>query len=67
MLIYYIIILFRCGHTLCYSCYDKFKPDKCFECNAKIKSKDVIELQTGGTSFAAHNNVVSKVYTPSLT
>lgn len=61
------IYIYRCGHTLCYSCFDKLKPDKCFECNNKIKSKDVIELQTGGTSFAAHNSVVSKVYIPSLT
>lgn len=35
--------------------------------SVKLRKKDIVLLQTGGTSFSAHNNVQAKKYRPSMT
>ncbi|RKP11031.1 hypothetical protein THASP1DRAFT_21358 [Thamnocephalis sphaerospora] len=45
----------NCGHVLCSRCMDQFvrKSQRCFVCEKKCKDKDIIQLATEGTGFAA--------------
>eukprot|EP00898_Chlorokybus_atmophyticus_P003671 jgi/Chlat1/4304/Chrsp29S04472 len=51
-----LVTVSLCGHVLCSECAKRFIiPDKvCFVCSKKCKEKDLVELQKGGTGFAAH-------------
>ncbi|KXS16805.1 hypothetical protein M427DRAFT_97470, partial [Gonapodya prolifera JEL478] len=48
-----------CKHTLCPTCVKTLAiPDgKCPVCSAKVKEKDVVEIRSGGTGFAARGGV----------
>ncbi|KAG2212911.1 hypothetical protein INT46_010467, partial [Mucor plumbeus] len=48
-------ILRNCGHVLCNHCIDMFvtKSKKCYVCEKKAKSKDVIDMSPEGTGFAS--------------
>lgn len=52
----------RCGHVFCIACIDSYclKDKKCGECGKEAKRKHVISLKESGTSYADHNDVVSK-------
>lgn len=57
-----LAVVSTCGHVLCKKCVDKFvlKDKACVVCSKSCKSKEVIELQQGGTGFSAHgDNVVA--------
>lgn len=48
-------VLRGCGHVVCTTCVDTFiqKEGLCVECNAPVVAKDIVKLESGGTSFAA--------------
>ncbi|CAO3623671.1 unnamed protein product [Mucor hiemalis] len=48
-------VLRPCGHVICNSCIDMFvkKSKKCYTCEKKIKSKDIIDMSPEGTGFAS--------------
>lgn len=49
------IVLRNCGHVICNGCVDKFvsKSKKCFVCESKVKTKDIIDMSPEGTGFAS--------------
>lgn len=60
-----LYILKKCGHVACKTCVDTLiKKDKCcVECSKKVRvPKDIIELESGGRSFAAHGAKIAKSY-----
>jgi nitric oxide synthase-interacting protein len=50
-----LIVLRQCGHVICNSCIDMFvkKSKKCYVCEEKTKTKDVIDMSPEGTGFAS--------------
>ncbi|KAL9552348.1 hypothetical protein MBANPS3_003809 [Mucor bainieri] len=48
-------VLRNCGHVLCHHCIDMFvsKSKKCYVCEKKTKSKDIIDMSPEGTGFAS--------------
>ncbi|GAA5795746.1 hypothetical protein EDC94DRAFT_595711 [Helicostylum pulchrum] len=48
-------LLRNCGHVICNGCVDKFvsKSKKCFVCESKVKTKDIIDMSPEGTGFAS--------------
>lgn len=58
----------KCGHVLCKACVEKVcLPDgKCFVCNADVDRRQVVEMQAGGTGFAAHDKdrLMSQTFKP---
>ncbi|KAL7311284.1 hypothetical protein PS15m_009065 [Mucor circinelloides] len=48
-------VLRQCGHVLCHHCIDMFvsKSKKCYVCEIKTKSKDIIDMSPEGTGFAS--------------
>eukprot|EP00457_Paulinella_chromatophora_P008928 gb/GEZN01008977.1/.p1 GENE.gb/GEZN01008977.1/~~gb/GEZN01008977.1/.p1 ORF type:complete len:340 (-),score=42.62 gb/GEZN01008977.1/:242-1261(-) len=65
-----LFVLKKCGHIACSQCMDNLvKHDKrCVECQTKLKlPQGVVELESGGRSFAAHGaKVVSSRLTPAV-
>ena len=63
------VLLRPSGHVILESCLkDMVLPTmRCPLTNAKLKKKDIILLQMGGTGFSAHNKVEAKKYRPSMT
>eukprot|EP01116_Phalansterium_solitarium_P019871 TRINITY_DN570_c1_g1_i1.p1 TRINITY_DN570_c1_g1~~TRINITY_DN570_c1_g1_i1.p1 ORF type:complete len:286 (-),score=108.03 TRINITY_DN570_c1_g1_i1:337-1194(-) len=49
-----LICLADCGHVMCAGCHDKTKDEKaCIVCAKPFREKDVIKLESPGTSFAS--------------
>ncbi|ORZ00409.1 hypothetical protein BCR43DRAFT_140319 [Syncephalastrum racemosum] len=48
-------VMRHCGHVLCNACADMFvkKSKKCYVCEKKTKSKDIIDMSPEGTGFAS--------------
>ncbi|KAI8981999.1 hypothetical protein BDF20DRAFT_973031 [Mycotypha africana] len=49
------LVLRNCGHVICNTCIDMFvkKSKKCYVCEAKAKSKDIVDMTVEGTGFAS--------------
>ncbi|KAI8141075.1 hypothetical protein BJV82DRAFT_518943 [Fennellomyces sp. T-0311] len=47
-------VMRSCGHVICNSCVDMFvkKTKRCYVCETKTKSKDVVDMSPEGTGFA---------------
>ncbi|RCI05385.1 hypothetical protein CU098_001711 [Rhizopus stolonifer] len=59
-------IMRGCGHVICNTCIDMFvkKAKKCYVCEKKIKSKDIVDMTPEGTGFASSSSkVVAEKYT----
>jgi len=57
------VLFSQCGHVICVVCEETLvrKDGVCPVCSKRVREKDVIHLQAGGTGFAAHNdNLVAK-------
>lgn len=55
-----------CGHVICNTCVDMFvkKSKKCYVCEKKVKSKDIVDMTPEGTGFAsASSKAVAEKYT----
>ncbi|CAO3613605.1 unnamed protein product [Cunninghamella blakesleeana] len=54
-----ISVMRHCGHVICQNCVDMFvkKTKKCYVCEEKTKSKDIIEMSAEGTGYASKNSV----------
>jgi nitric oxide synthase-interacting protein len=63
------VLLRPSGQVLIESCVkDMVLPSMtCPISGLKLRKKDIIKLQTGGTSYSAHSNVEAKKYRPSMT
>ncbi|ORX58051.1 hypothetical protein DM01DRAFT_1301989 [Hesseltinella vesiculosa] len=48
-----------CGHVVCRGCLDMFvkKSKKCFVCETKIKSKDILDMSPEGTGFTSGSSL----------
>ncbi|KAI8376022.1 uncharacterized protein BYT42DRAFT_614809 [Radiomyces spectabilis] len=48
-------VLRNCGHVICNHCIDMFvkKSKKCYVCEAKAKSKDIVDMRPEGTGFVS--------------
>jgi len=53
-----LVALSSCGHVFCKKCADKFLVvDKaCMVCNKGCKERNLVNLEKGGTGFAAHDD-----------
>ncbi|KAG1143420.1 hypothetical protein G6F37_007058 [Rhizopus arrhizus] len=59
-------IMRTCGHIICNTCVDMFvkKPKKCYVCEKKVKSKDIVDMTPEGTGFASSSTkAVAEKYT----
>ncbi|KAI9271409.1 hypothetical protein BY458DRAFT_509377 [Sporodiniella umbellata] len=59
-------IMRGCGHVICNTCIDMFvkKAKKCYVCEKKVKSKDIIDMTPEGTGFASSSTkAVAERYT----
>lgn len=60
------LVMRGCGHVICNTCIDMFvkKAKKCYVCEKKIKSKDIVDMTPEGTGFASSSSkVVAEKYT----
>ncbi|KAI9323519.1 hypothetical protein BX666DRAFT_2022249 [Dichotomocladium elegans] len=50
-----ISVMRQCGHVICNSCVDMFvkKTKRCYVCETKTKSKDIVDMSPEGTGFAS--------------
>ncbi|KAI8078175.1 uncharacterized protein B0P05DRAFT_470513 [Gilbertella persicaria] len=48
-------VMRNCGHVICNTCVDMFvaKSKKCYVCETKTKSKDIVDMSPEGTGFAS--------------
>ena len=48
-----------CGHVICNTCVDMFvkKTKRCYVCEAKTKSKDIVDMSPEGTGFASGSSL----------
>ncbi|KAG0167147.1 hypothetical protein DFQ28_003380 [Apophysomyces sp. BC1034] len=48
-------VMRNCGHVICNACTDMFvkKSKKCYVCEKKTKSKDVVDMSAEGTGFVS--------------
>ncbi|KAI8382320.1 hypothetical protein BD560DRAFT_444244 [Blakeslea trispora] len=48
-------VMRNCGHVICNTCVDMFvaKSKKCYVCEVKTKSKDIVDMSPEGTGFAS--------------
>ncbi|ORE06811.1 hypothetical protein BCV72DRAFT_118746 [Rhizopus microsporus var. microsporus] len=63
---YKLSIMRSCGHVICNTCVDMFvkKSKKCYVCEKKVKSKDIVDMTPEGTGFAsASSKAVAEKYT----
>lgn len=53
-----LVALSSCGHVFCKKCADKFMAvDKvCLVCNKPCKERNLVNVEKGGTGFAAHGD-----------
>lgn len=49
------VVMRNCGHVICNTCVDMFvaKSKKCYVCETKTKSKDIVDMSPEGTGFAS--------------
>ncbi|KAI7849017.1 hypothetical protein BDC45DRAFT_294017 [Circinella umbellata] len=52
-------VMRSCGHVICNTCVNMFvkKTKRCYVCEAKIKSKDIIDMSPEGTGFASGSSL----------
>ncbi|KAI9250884.1 hypothetical protein BDA99DRAFT_204314 [Phascolomyces articulosus] len=52
-------VMRSCGHVVCNTCVDMFvkKTKRCYVCEAKIKSKDIVDMSPEGTGFASGSSM----------
>ncbi|KAI8088680.1 uncharacterized protein BX664DRAFT_385299 [Halteromyces radiatus] len=48
-------VMRNCGHVVCHSCVDMFikKTKKCYVCEEKTKSKDIVNMTSEGTGYTS--------------
>lgn len=53
----YPIVMRNCGHVMCNPCVDMFvkKAKRCYVCEQKVKSKDIVDMSPEGTGFAGNS------------
>ncbi|KAJ0391644.1 hypothetical protein P43SY_000336 [Pythium insidiosum] len=63
------VLLRPSGHVVLESCVkDMIQPTMtCPISGLKLRKKDIVRLQAGGTGFSAHSNVEAKKYRPTMT
>lgn len=49
----------NCGHVICNTCVDMFvkKSKRCYVCEKKTKSKDIVDMSAEGTGFASGSSI----------
>ena len=58
----------RSGEVILESCVKQLvlPTMRCPLTGKRLKSKDIIKLTAGGTSYSAHNKVIATKYTPTM-
>lgn len=62
----FYLVMRTCGHVICNTCVDMFvkKSKKCYVCEKKVKSKDIVDMTPEGTGFASSSTkAVAEKYT----
>ncbi|CDH50037.1 zinc finger nitric oxide synthase-interactingprotein [Lichtheimia corymbifera JMRC:FSU:9682] len=52
-------VMRNCGHVICNTCVDMFvkKSKRCYVCEKKTKSKDIVDMSAEGTGFASGSSM----------
>ncbi|KAI8328977.1 hypothetical protein BC941DRAFT_385115 [Chlamydoabsidia padenii] len=52
-------VMRNCGHVVCHSCIDMFikKSKKCYVCEEKTKTKDIVDMTSEGTGYASGSSL----------